>query len=47
MATLNTTTVAAELDAVAATGVDMLSFVRHGDAPDPPRAAVRVRMSAG
>ena len=36
-------TIAAELDALAAAEMDVLAYFRHGDAPDAPRAALRVR----
>ncbi len=39
-------TIAAELDLLAATGVDVHAYFRHGDAPDAPRAALRVRRPA-
>lgn len=40
-------TIAAELDALATAGTDVLAYFRHGDAPDAPRAALRVRTPAG
>ena len=36
-------TIAAELDALAVANLDVLAYFRHGDAPDAPRAALRVR----
>ncbi len=38
---------AAELEALARSGTDVLAYFRHGDAPDAPRAALRVRTPAG
>ena len=38
---------AAELEGLARSGTDVLAYFRHGDAPDAPRAALRVRTPAG
>ena len=37
---------AAELESLATAGVDVHAYFRHGDAPDAPRAAQRVKRSA-
>ena len=39
--------VAAELEGLARNGTDVLAFFRHGDEPDAPQAALRIRSSAG
>jgi len=39
--------IAAQLDSLTTSRADVLAFFRHGDAPDAPRAAVRVRTLAG
>lgn len=38
--------IAARLNAVTTIGADVLAFFRHGDVPDAPRAALRVRTLA-
>jgi uncharacterized protein YecE (DUF72 family) len=39
--------IASDLDRLASTGTDVLAYFRHGDAPDAPRAALKVRASTG
>lgn len=39
--------ITAELEGLARNGTDVLAYFRHGDAPDAPRAAQRVRTQAG
>ena len=39
--------IAAELEGLAQSGTEVLAYFRHGDAPNAPRAALRVRTSSG